>query len=141
MQYPDEYFDLPAAFQCVDQAADFPAMSKLLFGIENYRGEGVAAALFYEAKVTEAIALVVDNQKKQAAKHARPLSREDVEGLENVISYIADHYTFDIPLERLANIACMSTSKLKDLLQAAYRLYRHGVYPGAAHESGGASTH
>ena len=113
MQYPDEYFDLPAAFQCVDQAADFPAMSKLLFEIENYRGEGVAAALFYEAKVTEAIALVVDNQKKQAAKHARPLSREDVEGLENVISYIADHYTFDIPLERLANIACMSTSKLK----------------------------
>lgn len=29
------------------------------------------------------------------------------------MSYIADHYTFDIPLERLASIACMSTSKLK----------------------------
>ena len=46
-QYPDAYFDLPTAFQCVDQAAEFPAMSKLLFEIENYRGEGVAAALFY----------------------------------------------------------------------------------------------
>ena len=56
-QYPDDYFDLPAAFQSVDQAADFPAMSRLLFEIENYRGEGMAAALFYEAKVTEAIAL------------------------------------------------------------------------------------
>ena len=76
-QYPDEYFDLSAAFQCVDQAADFPAMSKLLFEIENYRGDGIAAALFYEAKVTEAIALVVDNQKKQAAKNAHPLSGED----------------------------------------------------------------
>ncbi len=112
-QYPDEYFDLPAAFQCVDQATDFPAMSKLLFEIESYRGEGAAAALFYEAKVTEAIALVVDNQKKQAAKNSRPLSREDIEGLENVVSYIADHYAFDIPLSRLANIACMSESKLK----------------------------
>ena len=112
-QYPDEYFDLSAAFQCVDQAADFPAMSKLLFEIENYRGDGIAAALFYEAKVTEAIALVVDNQKKQAAKNAHPLSGADVEGLENVINYIADHYAFDIPLSRLAGIACMSESKLK----------------------------
>ena len=112
-QYPDAYFDLPAAFQCVDQVADFPAMSKLLFEIENYRGEGVAAALFYEAKVTEAIALVVDNQRKQAAKNAHPLSKEDIVGICDVMSYIADHYTFDIPLERLASIACMSTSKLK----------------------------
>lgn len=112
-QYPDAYFDLPAAFQCVDQATDFPAMSKLLFEIENYRGEGVAAALFYEAKVTEAIALVVDDQKKQAAKNAHPLSKEDIAGLRDVMSYIADHYTFDIPLDRLASIACMSTSKLK----------------------------
>ena len=112
-QYPDEYFDLSAAFQCVDQATDFPAMSKLLFEIENYRGEGIAAALFYEAKVTEAIALVVDNQKKQAAKNAHPLSKADIEGLENVINYIADHYAFDIPLSRLAGIACMSESKLK----------------------------
>lgn len=112
-QYPDEYFDLSAAFQCVDQAAAFPAMSKLLFEIENYHGEGIAATLFYEAKVTEAIALVVDNQKKQAAKNVHPLSKDDIEGLENVISYIADHYAFDIPLSRLAGIACMSESKLK----------------------------
>lgn len=112
-QYPDEYFDLPAAFQSVDQAAEFPAMNKLLFEIENYRGEGAAAALFYEAKVTEAIALVVDNQKKQAAKNAHPLSKEDIEGLEDVAGYIADHYAFDIPLARLASIACMSESKLK----------------------------
>lgn len=34
-------------------------------------------------------------------------------GLQNVVSYIADHYAFDIPLERLASIACMSETKLK----------------------------
>ena len=45
-QYPELYFDLPSVFQSVDQATDFPAMSKLLFEIENYRGEGAAAALF-----------------------------------------------------------------------------------------------
>ena len=111
--YPDIYFDLPAAFQSVDQAADFPAMSKLLFEIGNYRGEGAAAALFYEAKVTEAIALVVDAWKRQSQKRERPLSAADQESLQNVVSYIADHYAFDLPLERLASIACMSETKLK----------------------------
>ena len=119
-QYPDIYFDLPAAFQSVDQSTDFPAMSKLLFEIENYRGDGAAAALFYEAKVTEAIALVVDAWKRQSQKRERPLSAEDQESLQNVVSYIADHYAFDLPLERLASIACMSESKLKSCFRRQF---------------------
>ena len=86
-QYPDAYFDLPTAFQCVDQAAEFPAMSKLLFEIENYRGEGVAAALFYEAKVTEAVALVVDKQTTRGGKNARGLSEAELGGVEHVDGY------------------------------------------------------
>ena len=119
-QYPDLYFDLPSAFQSVDQAADFPAMSKLLFEVENYRGDGAAAALFYEAKVTEAIALVVDAWKRQGRREERPLSAEDAESLRNVVSYIADHYAFDLPLERLASIACMSESKLKSCFRRQF---------------------
>ena len=138
-QYPDLYFDLPAAFQSVDQAADFPAMSKLLFEVENYRGEGSAADLFYEAKVTEAIALVVDAWKRQGSKRERPLSAEDLAGLQNVVSYISDHYAFDIPLARLAGIACMS-ERAEDLLQAAAGLHRHAVHPGPPYEPGGASA-
>ena len=119
-QYPDDYFNLPAAFQSVDQATDFPAMSKLLFEVENYRSSGMAASLFFDAKVTEAISLVVDAWKKQSQKRERPLSAEDAEGLQNVTSYIADHYAFDIPLERLANIACMSESKLKSCFKRQF---------------------
>lgn len=63
--------------------------------------------------MTEAIALVVDAWKRQSRKPERPLSAEDAASLQNVISYIADHYAFDILLERLAGIACMSESKLK----------------------------
>ena len=118
--YPEDFFDLPAAFQSIDQATDFPAMSKLLFEVENYRGDGAAAALLYEAKVTEAIALVVDAWKRQSRKAERPLSQEDLHGLQNVASYIADHYAFDIPLERLASIACMSESKLKSCFKRKF---------------------
>ena len=109
-------------------------MSKLLFEIENYRGEGIAAALFYEAKVTEAIALVVDCQKKQAAKNAHPLSREDISGLENVMRYIADHYA---PCQH----RLYERKQIKKLFQTAYRLYRYCIYSRAAHEPGRASSH
>ena len=119
-QYPDIYYDLPAAFQSIDQATDFPAMSKLLFEVENYRGEGAAATLFYEAKVTEAIALVVDAWTRQSRKREQPLSAEDTASLQNVVSYIADHYAFDIPLERLAGIACMSETKLKSCFKRQF---------------------
>lgn len=119
-QYPDDYFSLPAAFQSVDNVADFPAMSKPLFEVENYCGDGMAAALFYEAKVTEAIALVVDAWKRQSRRQERPLSAEDMASLHNVVSYIADHYAFDIPIERLANIACMSESKLKSCFRRQF---------------------
>ena len=113
--YPDLYFDLPAAFQSLDQATDFPAMSKLLFEIENYRGDGAAAALFYEA-----IALVVDAWKRQSRRPVCALSPADAESLQNVVSYIADHYAFDIPLARLASIACMSETKLKSCFKRRF---------------------
>lgn len=119
-QYPDDYFNLPAAFQSIDQATDFPAMSKLLFEVEHYHGEGMAAALFYEAKVTEAVALVVDAWKRQSKKRERPLSAEDAASLQNVVNDIADHYAFDLPLERLANIACMSETKLKSCFKRQF---------------------
>ena len=95
-------------------------MSKLLFEIENYRGEGTAAALFYESKVTEAIALVVDAWKRQSRKQEKPLSDADRESLQNVVSYIADHYAFDIPLERLVSIACMSETKRKSCFKRQF---------------------
>ena len=69
--------------------------------------------MFYEAKVTEDSALVVDAWKAQSKRQGRTLSAADLAGLQNVVSYIADHYAFDLPLKRLANIACMSESKLK----------------------------
>ena len=95
-QYPSDYINPLAAFKQVDQTTDFPAMAKLLHEVKLYRGDGIAAGLFYEAKVAEAVSLVVD-----------------IAQLENVIAYLNDHYAFDVPLERLAKIACMGTTKLK----------------------------
>ena len=102
-----------AAFRQVDQTTDFPAMAKLLHEVKVYRGDGIAAGLFYEAKVAEAVSLVVEEQKKILSRKEKHLSDQDIAQLENVTAYLNDHYAFDIPLERLAKIACMGTTKLK----------------------------
>ena len=101
------------ALKKVDQTTDFPAMAKLLHEVKLYRGDGIAAGLFYEAKVAEAVSLVVEEQKKLLTRKEKQLTDQDIAQLENVIAYLNDHYAFDVPLERLAKIACMGTTKLK----------------------------
>ncbi len=120
-QYPGEYSNPHDAFLCVDQTTDFPEMVKLLSQVKNYRKEGFSANLFYEAKVAEAVALVVERQKKSRSKSSYNLSSQDLRQLETVTSYINDHFAFDLPLERLSRIGCMGTTKLK----SSFKLYHN----------------
>lgn len=112
-QYPGLYTNPLAAFKKIDQTTDFPAMAKLLYEVKNYQGSGIAASLFYEGKVSEAISLVFEEQKKLLQKEEKKLTQQDITHLENVTAYLNDHYAFEISLERLAKIACMGTTKLK----------------------------
>lgn len=111
-QYPDEYKNPRDAFLKIDQTTYFPEMNKLLKLVRSYRGTGIAAKLYYEGKVAEAVSLVVEKKKSQNKTNIS-ISIEDIQQLGNVTAYINDHYAFDIPLERLAKIACMGTTKLK----------------------------
>lgn len=112
-QYPSEYANPLSAFKRIDQVTDFPEMARLLHEVKTYRGDGIAASLFYEGKIAEAVSLVLEAQQKYTKVKAKQLSSQDIAALENVTAYLNDHYAFDIPLERLAKIACMGTTKLK----------------------------
>ena len=118
--YPEAQINPVEAFQKIDQTSYFPEMSRLLTEIKNYRGEGVAAKLFYEGKVAEAVSMVVEYQKKHSEKITQKLSRQDIESIQTVASYLGDHYASDIPLERLTQIACMGTTKLKSCFKKYY---------------------
>lgn len=112
-QYPGEYVNPLEAFRFVDQTEHFPEMVRLLKSVKNYRGEGIAAKLFYESKVAEAVSLIIERYKAQPKKHRTALSEADRKRLEDVTAYINDHYACELPQERLAKIACMGTTKLK----------------------------
>ena len=85
--YPEAQINPVDAFRKIDQTSDFPEMSRLLTEIKDYRGEGIAAKLFYEGKVAEAVSMVVEYQKKHPDKPAHKLSQQDIENLQIVAAY------------------------------------------------------
>ena len=114
---PEEYHFVMDAFLSFDQATDFPEMSTLLSEIRAYRGTGLTAQLFYSAKVSEALSLLVHYHESDAHR----LNASDSDAIHNVTTYIDRHFTESLPLKELERIACMGTTKL----QNTFRTY-HG---------------
>lgn len=120
-QYPGEYEDPREAFRLVDQTEHFPEMVRLLREVRDYRGEGLAAKLFYEGKAAQATSLVVERSRGLADRPPRrPLPAADLTRLEDVTAYIDDHCAAVLPLERLARIACMGSTKLKSAFRQVH---------------------
>ena len=119
--YPDEYINPYDAFAKLDQEEVFPELVMLLKQIESYRGEGIAAKLFYKAKVEEVVSLLLSRLMNQSTrKKNTEVSKQDLKQLEVAVSYLNDHYASDIPLEQLAQFACMSVSKFKIVFKRIY---------------------
>ena len=118
-QYPEVYRNPVEAFREIDQTTDFPEMYRLLSELQSYRGTGIAAKLYYESKVAEARSLVVEYQKKRSVSDHKLVS-QDLERIQTVAAYLSDHYAGEVPIERLAQIACMGTTKLKSSFKKVY---------------------
>ena len=117
---PDMSISPVDAFRRIDQTSDFPEMSRLLTEIKDYRGEGIAAKLFYEGKVAEAVSLVVEYRREYPSKPTWRLSQQDIESVQAVAAYLSDHYASDVSLGRLTQIACMGATKLKSCFKMYY---------------------
>lgn len=109
-----ELYQSPAdAFRSIDETADFPEMSRLLKELWQYRGEGLPATLYYDAKAAEALSLVFERHRKLNEKKPPHVSKADQAMLQSLAAYIGDHYADALSIEMLSRIACMGTTKLK----------------------------
>lgn len=121
--YSNEYIPPRDMFRKLDQTYNFPEMVSLLRQVWNYRGSGLAAKLFYEAKVAEAVSLVFEysrNSGNQKPYKESRITAQDVSLLEAAASYIDDHFNCELSLEHLSHIACMGTTKLKSSFKQVY---------------------
>ena len=120
-RYPGEFPDPKSAFLSVDGSTDFPELVLLLKQIGRFQGTGIAADLYYESKVVEALSLIIERTRSRPAEPVcRELSRQDRVNLDAVKSYIEEHFAFDIKADQLAKIACMGQTKLRASFKQVY---------------------
>lgn len=119
--FPSVYTDPHEAFHNISWSDNFPEMVHLLRQIWHYQGDGIAAKLFYEGKVAEALSLILEYNRRQKNVVEVQISNQDMKSLENVTAYINDHFNNSISVEHLCRIACMGRTKFKTLFKQAYR--------------------
>lgn len=88
--------------------------------IINYKGSGIAAELFFEAKAREWLSIVLNEYDNKSGK--KPLAYEDELAIDCVVSYISDHFNADIPQNFLEEIAMMSKTKLKTVFKQKHNM-------------------
>lgn len=109
-----EFVDLRNAFKGLRLGLDFPQLVAMMKQIMPYSGSGASAKLFYEGKVLETLALILEQaQRNQEQSRKVPITKNDEENLKAVADYIDHHFGFSIPAEQLCKIAYMGNTKLK----------------------------
>lgn len=119
-RFPNEYIDPHEAFNNIALTDNFPEMIRLLRQVRNYKGEGIAAKLFYDGKVIEAISLIMEYNNERKKSPPVRISHADIRALENAAAYINDHFNCDISVDQLSHIACMGRTKLKLAFKEIY---------------------
>jgi AraC-like DNA-binding protein len=121
-KYPGEFINPRDAFLHIDENSDFPEMVHLLHQVRNFKGNGTAEELFYEGKVHEAMALLIERTRRLSKTSIHNISAQDMQNINSVTAYINDHIVAELRLDLLAQIACMSQTKLKTLFKKIHGL-------------------
>lgn len=110
--------DVRAAFAKVDGRRDLPDLIDLLRKARSYRGQGVAAELFYEGVISEAIALVMEYSSRSHDKR-EAMSKEDSAAIDCACAYIVQNLDGDLSCTQLASELYMGQTKMKKLFKRA----------------------
>lgn len=112
-------YALAAAISELDGNQVIPGLDEVFETISNIHPCGPSTRVFYESKIAEAAALLIEwwyQKKSNTYAHIRPVDRTS---LNIAIEYINDHLSDQITLDDLCLTACMSASKLTGLFKAA----------------------
>lgn len=97
-----------------------PGLSELFDSLFNVRPCTVAAHAYYESKIMEACALLVDwHLLKQSKVESLAIRPADQSALNFTLKYIHENLEENITLNELCKLSCMSASKLSSLFKQA----------------------
>ncbi|GAB0169904.1 AraC family transcriptional regulator [Lysinibacillus sp. CTST325] len=119
-KYGEKYVNPRQALTTLKATTTFPEMVILLRQIAAYRGADLTSALFYEGKVYEALALIMERVLFNETCHCSQISKEDIHQIEHVATHIEKYYALQLTLDHLTKISCMGATKLKKLFKEVY---------------------
>ena len=114
--------DMRHAFGLVDGRRDAPELVSLFRQIRAFRGEGMAADMFYEGAVSEALALVLKKaaELESAQDDGMALPAVDRQAIEMVDDHIRAHLAEELSNGELATVVCMGLTKFKSAFRQVY---------------------
>ena len=100
-KFSGEYVDPSKSFQKISYGMDFPELVSLFRQIQGFSSSSqMSEKLFYEGKALEVIALVMEKAKiNQTRTQLYKISSPDEENLNDVVSYIENHYACNYTAE------------------------------------------
>lgn len=111
---------LKDAIAMLNQSDYFPDLSFIFHQLYNYRKTGAASLLFYESKLMETLALILQKSLDYKESLHRCVKQADIDAAHRIAEYISTHATQEISLDFLAHMTYMSPAKLKYVFKSVY---------------------
>ena len=119
--YERDFSDLPRIASYMDGSINIPVVSAALKEIAAYTPVVGTSELFYEAKVLEIIAGLIEwYTKNSQAQTVKSICDSDREALHRLSHFLQQNYCNTVDVQMLARMCQMSKSKLSDLFHSIY---------------------
>ena len=101
-----------------------PNVNHAMQSLYEYLLSMKASRITVEAKIYEIISYLASYLKENRLneENGQPINKTDLQALAELTHYMDEHYSFNITLQTLSTIACMSESKMKKLFKSVYNM-------------------
>lgn len=101
-----------------------PNVNHAMQSLYEYLLSMKASRITVEAKIYEIISYLASYLKENRLneENGQPINKTDLQALDELTHYMDEHYSFNITLQTLSTIACMSESKMKKLFKLVYNM-------------------
>lgn len=113
--------NLEDIFKNIDETSEFNSMRQLLLEIQNYRGTGLEAEIYYDVKTSLALSLIYQRYKDINNTENNSLPKEDIKIMYSLKDYIDTHYKKNLTTNYLAKKCCMGTTKFKKCFKLFFK--------------------
>ena len=101
-----------------------PNVNHAMQSLYEYLLSMKASRITVEVKIYEIISYLASYLKENRLneENGQPINKTDLQALDELTHYMDEHYSFNITLQTLSTIACMSESKMKKLFKSVYNM-------------------